>query len=581
MPLTITKLKMWKDPGYTRRCIEAPPAGSKKLPTPDYVLGNDETLRPHKGSTLTNLNLPLSFTQLFGMSYLYIEASDGAGSISLFGWIDSVTQRSTSYEGVTISWSVDWWRSYSGSVTFGAGIIRRCANDTYKRPRTLSPRRRLVNSYNKLFGPRYNTQPNTMWVIMLLDTTIATDDGHGNIISYSQIEKIFWPATNSPVIGSNNKHGMSITTCYTGLIDEMLTNWMGARGGSNITYNYQIIAAYATPINPSDGVTWSGTAWVSSGGILDPQVIESSTYAFFLSKNNDGGYAGSSYYRFTPVSTLTADDSHQYVITDFDGNVAVTIPWGTTIDSIIVYNDVGVAGGYLKMAILNNTNGITIYPTLGPEGRIVTIPLPSIPITSNYWSDYILSGQRDFNYANRQLSREEEAWKSGVNETKSAIDTAVSFNPNDWLSAVTGALTGFSAIGANLMINEEFADKYNRLDDMAASRQKNSIQVSGMSSFWQSMNMSNPNYGVSGPYLMDLVMDSVSAAEYTGEIAIMGYETQIPVASASAFITAGGPIKIEQLVITGNAPPEAKQAIKTLLENGIRITENNPSGVTP
>ena len=108
MPLTITKLKMWKDPGYTRRCVEVPPVGSKKLPTPDYTMADSETLRPHKGSTLTNLNLPLSFTQLFGMSYLYIEASDGAGSVSLFGWIDSITQRSTSYEGVTINWSVDW-----------------------------------------------------------------------------------------------------------------------------------------------------------------------------------------------------------------------------------------------------------------------------------------------------------------------------------------------------------------------------------------------------------------------------------------------------------------------------------------
>ena len=578
MPLTITKLKMWKDPGYTRRCIEAPPVGSKKLPTPDYVLGNDETLRPHKGSTLTNLNLPLSFTQLFGMSYLYIEASDGAGSISLFGWIDSITQRSTSYEGVTVNWSVDWWRSYSGSVTFGAGIIRRCANDTYKRPRTLSPRRRLVSSYNKLFGPRYNTQPNTMWVIMLLDTTIAAYSGDDIVSSYSRIEKIFWPATNNPTIGTNNKHGMAISTCYAGLIDEMITDWMATRGTSPVKYNYQIIAAYATPINPSDGVTWNGSAWISSGGLLDPQVIESSTYAFFFSQYNVDGYTGSSYYRFTPGSTLTADDSHQYVITDFDGNVAVTIPWGTTIKSILVYNDVGVAGGYLKMAILDNTNGVTVYPTLGPEGRIVTIPLPSIPITSNYWSDYILSGQRDFNYANRQLSREEEAWKSGVNETKSAIDKAAGL---DFIGAAIGAVTGFSSIGANLIINEEYADKYNKLDDMAASRQKNSIQVSGMSSFWQSMNMSNPNNGVSGPYLMDLVMDSVSAAEYTGEITIMGYETQIPVASASAFITAGGPIQIEQLVLTGNAPPEAKQAIKTLLENGIRITENNPSGVVP
>lgn len=575
MPLTITKLKMWKDPGYTRRCIEAPPVGSKKLPTPDYVLGNDETLRPHKGSTLTNLNLPLSFTQLFGMSYLYIEASDSNATIKLFGWIDSIAQRSTSQEGVTVSWSVDWWRSYSGSVTFGAGIIRRCANDTYKRPRTLLPRRRVATSTVKLYGSRPGTEPNTMWAVVMLNTSITTFDGGGDVIStWSKIETIAWPTTNNQKVGPNNKTGMSLTSCYAGLIDEMLTEWMTSRSSSTVKYNYEIISAYATPIKPDSGISYNGTYWTGS---LGPQVEETTTYGFFSKIVSVHSWTDS-YYSYTPGSSLTADDSNQYVITDFDGNIAVTIPWGTTIARINTYNDIGVAGGYLKIALCSTSNDTLIGIDKGTEGRIVTIPLPTIPITGNYWSDYILSGQRDFNYANRQLSREEEAWKSGVSETKNAIDKAAGL---DFLGAAIGAVTGFSSIGANLIINEQYADKFNKLDDMAASRQKNSIQVNGMSSFWQWMNLDNPNIGIAGPYLVNMTMDSVSAAEYTGEITIMGYETQIPVASASAFITAGGPIKIEQLVLTGNAPPEAKQAIKTLLENGIRITENNPSGVVP
>ncbi len=575
MPLTITKLKMWKDPGYTRRCIEAPPVGSRKLPTPDYVLGNDETLRPHKGSTLTNLNLPLSFTQLFGMSYLYIEASDGAGSISLFGWIDSITQRSTSYEGVTVSWSVDWWRSYSGNVTFGAGIIRRCANETYKRPRTLSPRRRVATSPVKLYGSRPATEPRTMWAVVMLSTTISTLDGNNNVVStWSEIETIAWPTTNIQKVGPNNKTGMGLNSCYKGLIDEMLTQWMTDRSTTTTKYNFEIISAYATPIKPDDGISWNATYWTGSFGV---QVIEAGNYAFFSNIANSHNWINS-YYSYTPGSPITADDSNQYVITDFDGNIAVTIPWGTTIARINTYNDIGVAGGYLKIALCSTSNDTLIGIDKGTEGRIVTIPLPTIPITSNYWSDYILSGQRDFNYANRQLSREEEAWKSGVNETKSAIDKAAGL---DLIGAAIGAVTGFSSIGANLMINEEYADKFNKLDDMAASRQKNNIQVNGMSSFWQWMNLDNPNIGIAGPYLINMTMDSVSAAEYIGEITIMGYETQIPVANATAFITAGGPIQIEQLVLTGNAPPEAKQAIKTLLENGIRITEKNPSGVVP
>ena len=138
-------LKMWKDPGYTRNCADVPPLGSKKLPTPDFVNPPTTDYRPHKDSTLTALNLPLSYTDVFDMSYLYIEAIDQRTSttgnrIKLFGWIDSITQRSTYSEGVTIRWTVDWWRSYSGDVSLDTGMIVKCPNGTYKRPYRTQPR---------------------------------------------------------------------------------------------------------------------------------------------------------------------------------------------------------------------------------------------------------------------------------------------------------------------------------------------------------------------------------------------------------------------------------------------------------
>ena len=167
MALTITKLKMWKDPGYTRGCLEVPPVGSKKLPaTPDYSLAASDTLRPHKGSTLTELHLPLSFTQVFGMSYLYIEATDGAGSVSLFGWITSVDQRSTSAEGVTIRWDVDWWRSFAGDATYTHLHVTKTNDGSYSRPLNTRPRRwvykdkiNLIQHFTPSVGDDTTTYP--------------------------------------------------------------------------------------------------------------------------------------------------------------------------------------------------------------------------------------------------------------------------------------------------------------------------------------------------------------------------------------------------------------------------------------
>ncbi len=154
MALTISKLKMWKDPKYTKGCLELPPAGSKRLPPADYTFsGTGNTLRPRRGSTLTALELPLSFTQVFDMSYLYIEASDGLGSVALFGWIDTIEQTATAEAAVLIRWNVDWWRSYAGSVSFGFGLVRR-------RPKgTNDPIQKVPYRY-KMPGDGINVMPN-------------------------------------------------------------------------------------------------------------------------------------------------------------------------------------------------------------------------------------------------------------------------------------------------------------------------------------------------------------------------------------------------------------------------------------
>ena len=145
--LTITKLKMWKDPGYTRQCVEVPPVGSKKLPIPDYV--SSEPLRPRRGALLNAVELPLSYLEVHDMSYLYMEISDGQqtpNTMSVFGWILSVEETASSSEAVVIRWTPDYWRTYSDDAVFGKGTVTRCANDTYKRPFLTQPRKWVVDA---------------------------------------------------------------------------------------------------------------------------------------------------------------------------------------------------------------------------------------------------------------------------------------------------------------------------------------------------------------------------------------------------------------------------------------------------
>ena len=140
--LTITKLKMWKDPGYTRQCVEVPPVGSWKLPAvPDYT--SSEDLRPRRGSTLSAMELPLSYLAVHDMSYLYMEIEDGVtptpNTMKIFGWIVSVEEIASANEAVRITWTPDYWRTYADDAVFGKGVITRCNNSTYKRPFQTQP----------------------------------------------------------------------------------------------------------------------------------------------------------------------------------------------------------------------------------------------------------------------------------------------------------------------------------------------------------------------------------------------------------------------------------------------------------
>ena len=584
MALTISKLKMWKDPGYTRNCLEIPPAGSKKLPAPDYTLAADETLRPHKGSTLTELHLPLSFTQTFGMSYLYIEAADGAGSVSLFGWITSIDQRSTAAEGITIRWDVDWWRSYSGGISWGSGIVRHCNDATYKRPYRTRPRYFTCddNDMIKMAVP-YDTDKYHRTVII---TATITENGS------SQIKQFYYSLDLNMVMVNDlatvKNGGLSASTTYRGYIDEALT----AMG-----YDFEIISVFISPIGPETSYqNITGYGWCA--------VYNNVSYSFTptVSVTIDGTPVSVTFVTQTKNVTeirkvitvsqtgITADDTKSLYVIDFNGNKIGEIPYGITIKDAYLTLDVGGNGGYLVCTFTNSANGYVNYnnhhayaanPALGCS---FTIPLPSVPVTTNYWSSYVISGQRDYDVTNARIANDQKA-VSGIESTlQSGISGGVVGASAGPIGAIGGMLGGLLAggisTGVNYALGENFNDQLQDARDRLYSNQTNSLQLSGDSMQWL-WRVFGSSSRYEGPYLVTMHSDSVSAAEYANDIALNGYETDISASSVASYITTGGPLQIINLNVKGNTPPQAKQYIKDKLSAGVYIVENNPSGVVP
>ena len=572
MALTISKLKMWKDPKYTRGCLEVPPAGSKKLPAvPDYVSDPGETLRPRKGSTLTSLELPLSFTQLFDMSYLYIEASDGNGSVKLFGWIDSIQLIATSADAVRIDWSVDWWRSYSGSVTFGAGRISRCSDSTRKRPVSIQPRYRTASVEKTI-----ESSDGLLWVVVSYRKTssqrtiLAIPVSPSNVNTQYTLNIGHLGVPGTPM---DSGTAPSLMECMSGALPALL----GIQSGS-------IDGAWVSPICPLMG---DGYDYYISGTSVN---LHYQNYSLQKGTNRAAimciGYNSQELsvlpYKKVTISTgsIKTNDLVSYAITDCYGNIAGTAPYDIAFTQIDCILDIGNVSAALRVTF-NTGTGTDGNKT--SEGMTVSVTLPSVPISSSAYSDYVYSGQQDYEMQLKSLQNEQQAVHGLSGAIGGAVMGAVagavlgpagSAAGGAAAGAAAGGVTGAASAGINYAVDEFiYKDKFQDLENQKYSNQGGNLMIPGDGFGWMLYNIK--------PKMISLTADSVFQSELANHVLQEGYPCDSPVSDVSSFITSGGPLQIFNLTITGAVPPVAKRTIKALLEGGIRIIENNPSGVTP
>lgn len=582
MALTITKLKMWRDPGYTRGCLEVPPVGSRKLPAADYE--NTEPLRPRKGSTLTSLELPLCYSEVFEMSYLWMQAEDPSGIIELFGWIDTCALIATSADAVRIDWSVDWWRSFSGGAVFGAGRLMRCADADRRRPISTQPRYRTVLKYRDIDD---DESKGYLWVIVSYRET----SGERNILTYP----IFPDRTAQCHIGVaadiNTTDPSTVTGGYCPSFIQTISGSIPTLLSLNST---SIDGAWISPIcpierreiNPYPNVGYdfiiSSAKYSFVNGAIKLKAASSTAQAGapYIVKNLDIPRADGDDYS-QPVMTT---DTRTYVVTDCYGNIRGTVPYGIPFRYAIGVLDIGNVSCSLKIVFLNAPYDPIGYP-LGKattQGMSITISLPSVPISSSAYSDYVYSGQRDYEMELASLQNEQNM----VHGLSGAIGGAAigglvgSIIPGAGTAvgalggAAAGGITGAASAGINYAVDEFiYKDKFQDLEDKKYSNQSGNLMIPGDGFGWLKFYIC--------PQIILLEADSTFQMEFIQHVAQEGYPCDSPVESVSPFITAGGPLQIRNLMITGDIPPVAKRTIKALLETGIRIQENNPTGTDP
>ena len=551
---TITKLKMWKDPGYTRQCVEVPPRGSKKLPTPDWVSSGN--LKPRPGSMLSAIELPMSYIEVMDMSYLYIEAEDGQtvpNIVKVFGWITRITEVATSNANVRIEWTPDYWRTYSSDAVFGKGTITRCANDTYKRPYMTEPRKWIKKS--ELADP-FNSTAGIYFVMMVSEKT-GTD-----ITGFCY----YWAEVDGPSDPDAHTRTFTSSEIYSGTIDEYIHD-----PNNNPIVPSSIIGAWIVP----------GLFFTSAVGPFEDYQTLSTTVPGFPN-NWTVTYRRSTRVKSNAVETnrnvpgLTAygsDDLKRCVAVDPYGQVSSMLPWGFAFTS-----------NYVDMTIDISADGITMYycdHAIGlekaiEEGNYLMFNGLPVPVNSNAWSEYAYTYQRSYDKRMREIQRNQKAVEKGTSISSNLVGGSISYllGGKEFGAGMLGHAIGSAVeLGINYYTDAYFNDELQRESDKLASNQASNMLLPGGGLAWKN---------IAGLWkIVQLEGDSVSVAEYGSHITNDGYTVEIPVGNPDAFVLAGGPLQIQNLMVTGAVPPEAKTYIKNILSNGVRIVENNPSGVEP
>ena len=558
MPLTITKLKMWKDPGYTRECVEVPPAGSWKMPSPDYI--SSENLRPRKGSTLTAVELPLPYLQVMDMSYMYIEVEDGVtptpNTVKLFGWIVSVEEIASYTEAVRITWTVDYWRTYAGSAVFGAGMITRCSDSTYMRPYQKNPRRWVFSKKEDLYPIGSNPELLPQWFV-IVSYNDRTYDTTTQSYTVTKINTAFWQcglgAGEAVTIGGVTYRAPSLPDVFLGSITDMLGIPPEA-----------INSVFVSPVAPDVKSTSSPRHYITH---TDGDGIQRFAYL-----------AHEPYQGVTITRDLNAnyvsDDTHKTIILDPTGAMVYTLPWGMSVSRVSLTADAGTSSMTLKLSLLANSGDDGKGAQMASEARMVSVPLINAPVNSNGYASYNFSGQREYDMNVREIQRQEKMIGGISNVGMSAIGGGIA---GKGVGAIAGGISSGAALALDYHYTAIFNDRLQEeTDKLYANQIPSLIQGAGGIAPFASLTTSILHW-----YIVELEADSVSAAEYSQHIANDGYTTEIPVTDASSYVTAGGPLQIQNLVLTGSIPPEGKTYIKNILSNGVRIVENNPTGVNP
>lgn len=604
--MTSITFTLYSDLPYQEDSAEVPPRNALE---PTSII-NTYTVTPQRESFFTQFKVKEDYLSLYKAQYLKAEITTSTGNIIIYGWVDGVSMVSDSDTPLTtIDWHIDLWRSYINDVHVGYGLVTR-RKVRYGEELDSPPLNQLTQDFNVI---RWTADPYTNHIVNFSDNAyeqgfawcimmFASDEGPAELI-HTRIRTISFPITlgnvseNCYVKSNRVPDGMQCPSFGQVIRGEVADYYSIA--------SESVIACFLSPVRPGgSGVTRSGTTF-NFGNDTDNvdgrlQVIP------ITGGNGKGAYLHTSLKFASYEATfgpehalLVPQDYRRYVLTDMRGDIVGELPIGSYHRNAMVRTEVSPTSAYIKFQF-DGVNSIA-------NNVEMNIPLTPVGIVSNSWSDYVYSGQRDYDITSKKLAREEALVNTvtgGINAFASnallanistSASQAVMVRPESMptradrlleaeartnaintsnrsarlrsLGAASLLTTGATIASASL---EYFMGRYydgqlQSATDTLMARQPDNLVSDGSSLDWVW-------YGQ--PITMKALRpDTYSEIQRERQEQFTGVAVSEHTYNCDTLLDAGGPIQIQQAVVTGDVPYQALHYIRQRLAAGVRMIE--------
>ena len=560
----ITSIRFWSDPGFTEGCIEIPGL-NYVLPTASYAPLSMDGWRPAKNALFDKIKIEESFPNLINMSFLEaVFTFEDESEMTFYGWIDNVSILfdDTDHPVTVIDWHIDYWMTYRRNAQFKYGLVRRRSfdGDSTRPPQNPPYVFKEAKRVESLVPDIDNiTGKDLLWVMLNVIRTNSDNATERRLVAI-------------PIhLGIGEcyvRKGVTVTTTtwkniVLGLFDEVY----------GIPPS-EIVSVYVSPIAP---MSFTGT-----GTQQDPIAIPSGSSWSVMSKTfenvTDGQtacwlvwhdtYDPATYtWMYSLSQEVKTNDISTYTITDFKGNVVGALPFGFPCQTYTVRIVNTSSAGYLQFRFDGWIGGT--------EGLTFNIVLPSLDLSSNSWSSYVYSGQKQYDAESHRLANQHALIQGGISTIAGTASGATTGglmgSLGGPLGTIGGALVGGAGelLGGALTAGLSYAENIRYTDKLlGAMSEYHADQLDNMLIYGDSLDWI---WNGRVPSMVELSIDYYSNSQFNHEIAELGYKVAEPTFVCQPLINAGGPLQIENLIVGGNIPARAKDYIRDRFRRGVRL----------